>query len=124
MRMKYMISIIFLSTVLSACHSQENADATVEQEPQAVTPVTVVNVNSGRMEDFIELNATSAFQQKWIIKSNVTGYLQKANVQLNKFVSAGKIIFTVKTKEAESIGNTISILDSSFRFTGTNAIRS
>jgi len=76
------------------------------------------------MKEFVELNATSVFQQKWILKSNVTGYLQKANVALNKFVHAGEIIFTEKTKEAESIGNTINKLDSSFKFTGVNSIRS
>jgi multidrug efflux pump subunit AcrA (membrane-fusion protein) len=49
--------------------------------------------------------------------------LKTANVQLNKMVSRGQTLYTVKTKEAESIGNTINILDSSFRFTGVNSIK-
>ena len=57
-----------------------------------------------------------------VCKSKCHGYLQFANVQLNKYVSRGELLYTVKTKEAESIGNTISILDSTFKFTGINNI--
>ena len=123
---KYFIYIIILPVclLLCCCHSKDSSSDTATPEVEPVTPVTVVPLSSGPMEAFIDLNATSVFQQKWIIKSNVTGYLQKANVQLNKFVSTGQVIFTIKTKEAQSIGNTISILDSSFRFTGVNSIRS
>src|SRR5205814_9892609 len=44
------------------------------------------------------------------------------NVQLNKYVSNGQTLYTVKTKEAQSIGNAINILDSSFKFSGVNSI--
>ena len=88
----------------------------------ARTPVTVVAVTREPMEEYIELNATSSFLQKWFVKANVTGYLQTANAQLNKYVTKGEILFTIKTKEAESIGNTITILDSTLKFTGINKI--
>lgn len=123
---KYLILIILMPAwvMLFSCHSSETTSEEETTTEETVTPVTVVPVSSGPMEEFIDLNATSVFQQKWILKSNVTGYVQSANVQLNKFVSTGQVIFTVKTKEAQSIGNTINILDSSFRFTGINSIRS
>jgi hypothetical protein len=44
-------------------------------------------------------------------------------VQLNKQVSSGQLLYTVKTKEAQSIGNSISILDSTFKFSGINNIK-
>ena len=44
-------------------------------------------------------------------------------MQLNNFVGRGQTLYTVKTKEAQSIGNSINKLDSSFRFTGVNSIR-
>jgi multidrug efflux pump subunit AcrA (membrane-fusion protein) len=86
------------------------------------TPVTVTTVSHEPMEDYVELNATSTFLQKWDVKANITGYLQTANVQLNQPVTKGEILYTIKTKEAESIGNTISILDSTLKFTGINKI--
>ncbi len=117
------ITIAFAVLVVS-CHSKDSATGTAEETAEVITPVTAVNVSSGPMSEFIELNATSVFQQKWIIKSNVTGYLQKSNTQLNKFVSTGQFLFALKTKEAQSIGNTINILDSSFKFSGVNIVRS
>jgi hypothetical protein len=106
--------------LLFSCHSKttETTEATTEAE----TPVTVTSIVNQPMEDFVELNATSTYLQKWAVKSTLNGYLQSSNVQLNKFVGRGQTLYSVKTKEAKSIGNTINILDSSFRFTGTNHI--
>lgn len=120
----YVAVITCLGMMLSSCHSKDTAETSIEGATETITPVTVIAVSNGAMEEFVELNATSVFRQKWIIKSNVTGYLQVSSVQLNKFVNAGQALFTVKTKEAQSIGNTISILDSSFKFSGVNTVRS
>lgn len=106
---------------LLCCKSKETpGDEEVKSDVQ--TPVTVASISSEPMEDYVELNATSTFLQKWDVKANITGYLQTANVQLNQPVSKGEILYTVKTKEAESIGNTISILDSTLKFSGINKI--
>ena len=109
-----------LLVLFFSCRSRETA--TDEEAVEAKTPVTVTTISNQPMEEYVELNATSAFLQKWIVRANATGYLQSANVQLNKYVGAGQILYTVKTKEAQSIGNTINILDSTFRFTGINKI--
>ena len=109
----------FLSFIIS-CKGKETIQESAITE--AMTPVTVATVSKELMEDYVELNATSAFLQKWYVKANITGYLQTANVQLNKYVTRGEILYTIKTKEAESIGNTISILDSTLKFTGINKI--
>jgi len=123
---KYFTGLVFFAILaFPSCHSKnEEAAAPEDETPEAITPVTAVSASKGLMEDFVELNATSIFRQKWIIKSNLTGYLQNSNVQLNKMVNTGQILFSVKTKEAVSIGNTINILDSTFRFSGVNVIRS
>lgn len=110
-----------LLVLVVSCTSKE---ATIEEEVvDAKTPVTVCGVSSGAMDEFIELNATSSFLQKWIVRANATGYLQLANVQLNRYVKGGQILYTVKTKEAQSIGNSINILDTTFKFSGVNGIK-
>ena len=119
--MKRIFHYGLLFVLVTSCNSKE---AEVKEDlPDVSTPVTVTTVNNEPMKDEVELNATSAFLQKWIVRANATGYLKSANVQLNKMVSRGQTLYSVKTKEAESIGNTINILDSSFRFTGINSIR-
>ena len=119
--MNKFLSYFLWVTVFVSCRGKD--DAATEETPEASTPVTVTAISNEPMEESVELNATSAFLQKWVVKANATGYLQSANVQLNKQVSRGQTLYTVKTKEAQSIGNSINILDSSFRFTGINSIR-
>jgi multidrug efflux pump subunit AcrA (membrane-fusion protein) len=107
---------------ISACHSPEKKEE--ETQKTVVTPVTVTTVSKGPMSEDVMLNATSAFQQKHYVKANVNGYLQSVGTQPGRYVTAGQTLFTIKTKEAQSIGNDVNKLDPSFRFSGVNTIRS
>jgi multidrug efflux pump subunit AcrA (membrane-fusion protein) len=119
--MNKLFTYILLLLAFASCKSKEAAPEETEVIP--VTPVTVTTISNEALQEFVELNATSAFLQKWIVRANATGYLQSANVQLNQHVGSGQILYKVKTKEAESIGNSINILDSTFKFTGINGIK-
>ena len=119
--MKKIFTYWLLLVSFASCKNREPAPE--EAMATSATPVTVTTISYETMQEYIELNATSAFLQKWIVRANATGYLQSANVQLNKYVGSGQTLYTVKTKEAESIGNSINILDSTFRFTGVNSIK-
>ena len=125
MKKKFLHFTYFLCLIfLGACHTKNAAEPVAEEVVEAITPVTVAAISVGPMESFIDLNATSVYRQKWIVRSNLNGYLQNTSLQLNKMVSKGQSLFVVKTKEAQSIGNTISLLDPSFKFSGVNNIRS
>ena len=115
------ITYCFALWLLVSCHSKSSTAS--EEAKSSRTPVSIVAAGNEPMEEYVELNATSSFQQKWVVRANATGYLQSANVQLNKPVQSGQVLYTVKTKEAQSIGNAINILDSGFRFSGVNTIR-
>ena len=82
------------------------------------TPVTITNVSVEPLTEYADLTATSTYMQSNVIKSSANGYLQSVNVVINGHVSAGQLAFTLKTKEAKALGNTINLLDSSFRFSG------
>lgn len=110
--------------LLGGCRAKSAAEPTAEEAPAAITPVTVIGIIKGPMESYTDLNATAVFRQKWIVRSNLNGYLQNTSLQLNKMVSKGQTLFVVKTKEAQSIGNSINLLDPSFKFSGVNNIRS
>ena len=86
------------------------------------TPVTTTNVSFETLIDSLQLNATSNFLQDNIIKSNINGYIKAVNTKVNQYTNAGKVLFVLKTKEAESLGNTINKLDPSFNFSGTVSI--
>ncbi len=114
--------ILCCTLIVLSCNARtdikgEEATATTQ------TPVTVISISREPMVSYTELNAVSNFLQKWPVKANATGYLQVARVKLNEHVNIGEVLYTVKTKEAQSIGNSINVLDSSFKFTGVNSIR-
>lgn len=111
-----------LVLTISAC----NHDTATTDEDAAVksqTPVTVTFISNGTMADSITLNATSSFMQKNYVKANAIGYIQKVYIKPGQYVSAGQLLFTIKTKEAQSIGNTINVLDTTFKFSGVNRIK-
>lgn len=113
-------SIICL-LLAAACHPA--APAEEEQIAAAGTPVTIASPETGAMEEEIALNATATFLLKTNVKAVANGFLQTANVKLGQHVSRGQVLFLLKTKEAENLGNTINKLDSSFRFTGLIPIK-
>jgi len=109
---------------LSACGQKKDSDSGDDDKAvNAQVPVTVTSVSDSDMVDYTVLNASSSFQQKNYVKSNTNGYIQKVNTQIGHFVDKGETIFTVKTKEAQSIGNSINVLDTTFKFSGVNKIK-
>jgi multidrug efflux pump subunit AcrA (membrane-fusion protein) len=121
-RLAHFCFLTGLSLTLFSCHSKDKAD---DEDAKVVsqTPVTVATVDSSAMTDYIDLNAISTTLQRNYVKSNATGYIQQANAQLGHNVSKGEVLFTVKTKEAQTIGNSINVLDTTFKFSGVNKIR-
>src|SRR5438034_1866636 len=118
---RFVFFISWLGLILS-CGQAEKAPA--EETHEAVeTPVTITGVSTAPMQDYIELNASSAFLQKNFIKANANGYLQSNFTQPGQYVNKGQSLFTIKTKEAQSIGNAVNQLDSNFKFSGTNIIK-
>jgi multidrug efflux pump subunit AcrA (membrane-fusion protein) len=108
----------------AASGGAESKNAAAETDSvETGTPVTVTDVTKGAIEDYIELNAVSAFLQKSYAKANANGYLQSADVYPGKYVDRGQLLFTLKTKEAQSIGDAIEKLDTTLRFSGVNSIK-
>lgn len=122
------LSIIYLLSgfiLFSSCKSkpeakEDKADSTAVKEG---TPVTLTTATIGSMDETIELNAVSTFLLKSYVKANATGYLQAVNTQMGKYVTKGQELFVIKTKEAQSLGNTVKILDSALHFEGTMDIK-
>ena len=107
---------VFLAVFLYGCHSAGSPAA--EESTVAVTPVTVASVMTGPISDSLELNASSAFLQNSYVKSIASGYIKSVMIKPGDLVNNGKTLFTLETKESAAIGQTISNLDSSFKFSG------
>jgi len=114
--------ICIIAILFAGCKSPE-PKREAENEPGAGTPVTVTTISTGSMTDFVEVNATSAFLQKNYVKANVNGYVQSVDIAPGTFVHKGQVLFIIKTKEAQSIDNSIRKLDTTLKFSGTNTIK-
>lgn len=111
--------------LLFACKSKKAASDDEDAAPAEVqTPVTVTSIEVTPLNDYVELNATSSYQQSNFIKASANGYLRSVNVKPGELVHAGQLAFTLQTKEAHALGNTINKLDPSFHFSGIISIRS
>lgn len=116
--------VVFLSLIIigSGCKQKDAPGANVTPaEPR--TPVTVTSISYDPMQDFIELNATSTFLQQNFVKSNLNGYVKQANIKFGDYVNRGQVLFVLKTKEAEAIGNAVNELNPNFKFSGVNVIK-
>lgn len=121
-RRQLQFSLLLLAVIGLASCSSSAADDNATAGP-VETPVTVACISHDPMSEYVEINATSVFLLKNFVKANANGYLRSSGIHLGEHVGNGQVLFTVTTKEAQSLGNTLNKLDSSFRFTGTNSIR-
>jgi multidrug efflux pump subunit AcrA (membrane-fusion protein) len=118
------ICLIALGLAVSCSNKGDKSEEKEPDPEQAKTPVTVTQVQVTTLHDSIELNATSVFLQSNYVKSTTNGYVQAVNAIPGEYVSEGKELFTIVTKESLVIGNSISSLDTSFKFNGVNKIKS
>ena len=114
---KISLYFLILGSIVISCQSKKNEETIIEEQ-ETITPVTLTSITTEPMIEYIELNATSTFLQQAFVKASSNGYIKSVNAQVGKMVSSGQNIFVLKTKEAQSIGNTINLLDSSFKFSG------
>ena len=100
-------------------------ETTVLENPiDTIVPVTLTTIDTTGIETYTDLNATATYLVKNTIKANVTGYLNSVNVAVNDFVSNGKELFSIKTREAKILGNSVNKIDSTLHFGGGIKVRS
>jgi multidrug efflux pump subunit AcrA (membrane-fusion protein) len=117
----YVSFLLLASLLLFSCKSQTAGGGDDDVSGEVVTPVTVTHVATIPLADTIELNATSVFRDKSVVKSTVNGYILKEPLTPGETVRQGQLLFKMKTKEASVIGRS---LDSSLQFNGIITVRS
>ena len=113
--------IVVVGLSFSACTSKEETET---KEVMPSTPVTITSVRYESMNDYIELNASSIFQKKNIIRSTTTGIVQMIGISLCDNVTVGEQLFAIVTKEATALKNKATMnSDTSFHFKGEIKIK-
>src|SRR6478609_386927 len=113
--MKKTFSIyILISAFIISCKDAP----TTEESVDVRVPVTLTSIDTTGLQSYIDLNATATYLVKNVIKANSTGYLNSVNVETNDFVTNGKELFSIKTREAKVLGNSINKIDPTLNFGG------
>jgi len=120
--LKSILGALVAMSCLSACHSSEPTEEADNHSP--VTPVQITTPKDSSLSEYVELSAVSAYLEKSFVKANINGYVQRASAKTGQQVGSGTLLFTLITKEARSIGNTVNKLDPGFKFSGVSNIRS
>ncbi len=121
MKPSFLLIPVIMSLVSACNHTPAAADDAAADS--VVTPVTVAAAGFGPVSDSLELTATSAYLQNNYIKAVTTGFVRSVLVKPGDYVEAGKPLFTLETKESTIIGDRISQLDSTFKFSGQLQVR-
>jgi HlyD family secretion protein len=99
---RFSVSVLVPLLFLSGCGGrQEN----VEKEIQARVPVTVENIHTADIADYLELNATSSFLVKSMIKSPTAGYVEEITITQGDKVIKNQLLFKLRTKESTALKN-------------------
>ncbi len=119
MRIVSLTALILTATMLSCSIGNTNGE---EEEIRAVTPVTITSITKGTLSDTVILNATSSFMIKTSVNASINGYLDNVTIIPGQYVKKGQRLFTIRSKEGSTLGNTINNVDSSFNFTGITTV--
>lgn len=116
------ILVLFCTAIITTFGSC-NKTVAPETTEIASVPVTVTGIDTSAVESFIDLNATTSYLIKNTIKANTTGYLETVNAVSNDPVKKNQLLFSLKTREAKVLGNTINKLDPNLHFGGAVNLR-
>jgi biotin carboxyl carrier protein len=94
-----------------------NAVRTPEKTTEIKTPVTVVPVTVKSVKSTVDLPVLTRFMNENIIRATTAGTIEKILIRQGDFVAAGLLLFTIRTREAMALDNTING-DSSLSFKG------
>lgn len=115
-------TFLLFSVLIISC--KKNTEIVSQDTPvNSATPVSVAfPTDTLSINNAISINAVATFLLKSDVRANATGYIIFEKINLGDHVKRGQILFSVQTKEARALGNTINKLDKSFRFSGVTSV--
>ena len=95
------LALLFIvSLSLTGCKTKAESDETTSTG----TPVTRTNVYIAPVTQYLELNATTVFMKKELVRTTFQGFVTKSLKNLGDAVTEGDVLFQIKTKEADATG--------------------
>jgi biotin carboxyl carrier protein len=95
----FLAGLCCVAALASCSNNGDQAESTVV----AVVPVTVTTPRTGKMAEYTELMGTSAYLIKTVIKSPLSGYIEKCTASPGDKVLKNQVLFQLRSKEAVAL---------------------
>jgi hypothetical protein len=104
---------IALAICFAACGNKNETQTEEEITPK--TPVEVVSVSNGSIQDELTLFGTSAYLKRNLVMASIPAFITQVNVKLGDKVNKGDLLYVLQSKESKALGNDISKIDSTLK---------
>ena len=102
----YFRLLVFMITVaIPFIPSCKTGDSEPEEAGEVKTPVTIVGVTNRQVSSTIDLPAVTMFLNKSIVRATTSGTVQNISVKPGDPVTIGRLLFSIKTREAAALRN-------------------
>lgn len=116
-KIKLILSILGLSVTLVFLVSCKHSQEAKEETPIVKTPVTVIPLTYKSVSSTVSLPAVATFFNKNIIRATTAGTIDKILITPGEIISKNQLLFSIRTKEASALANTVQT-DTSLSFKG------
>ena len=88
--------------VISFYFTASKAKVETGEELSSGTPITVAEIQSSSLTQYLDLNGTTTFIKKEVVRTTVQGFVTKTLKNIGDAINGGDILFLIKTREAEA----------------------
>ncbi len=114
-KLNIFFTIAFILTVTS-CSNKNGTQP--EQVAAPKTPVDVITVDSGSINDELILFGISTYLKRNIVTATIPAFIKQVNINLGDKVIKGDVLFVLESKENKALGNDVEKIDSTFKNLG------
>jgi hypothetical protein len=119
--MKIPVCLCLLLLCLAGCKPVRPDEEAPTPPPH--TPVQVVSVRLGNIDESISLMATSVYLKRNTVTAPIPAFITTVYVRLGDRVMKGKILYELESKERRALGKDITRLDTSLAAFGRILVR-
>lgn len=109
--MKSTLILTTLCILLASCGGQNAVSA--DETSTAKTPVQVVNISHGFIDDELTLFASTVYLKRNAVTAPIPSFITSVNIKLGDRVTKGQTLYVLQSKESRALGTDISKVDTS-----------